>query len=45
MALISIIDGFHPLGDLRLLDRAEQLKPPLKHAIREPIGGFRLKQK
>ena len=45
MALISIIDGFHPLGDLRLLDRAEQLKPPLKHAIREPIGGFRLKER
>ena len=45
MELISIIEGFHPLGDVRLLDRAEQLKPPLKHAIREPIGGFRLKER
>ena len=45
MALISIIEGFHPLGDVRLLNRAEQLKPPLRHAVREPIGGFRLKER
>ena len=36
MALISIIDDFHPLGNAKLLDRAAQLKPTLRHAIRQP---------
>ena len=43
MPLISIIDDFHPLGNARLLDRAAQLTPALRHQIREPIGGFQLK--
>ena len=43
MPLISIIDDFHPLGNARLLDRAAQLTPSLRHEIREPIGGFQLK--
>lgn len=45
MALISIIEDFHPMGNAKLLDRAEQLTPPLRHAICEPIGGFRLKER
>lgn len=45
MALISIIDDFHPLGNARLLDRAKQLRPVLHHEIREPIGGFKLKER
>ncbi len=45
MALISIIEDFHPMGNARLLDRAEQLKPILRHRICEPIGGFQLKER
>ena len=45
MALISIIEGFQPLGDLRLLDRANQLRPPLRHTIREPAAAFRLRER
>ena len=45
MALISIIEDFHPLGNAKLLSRAEALKPMLHHTIREPIGGFRLKDR
>ena len=45
MALISIIKDFHPLGNAKLLDRAAQLRPALRHAIREPIGGFKLKER
>lgn len=45
MALISIIEDFHPLGNARLLDRAAQLKPTLHHAIRNPVGGFKLKER
>ena len=45
MALISIIDDFHPLGNAKLLDRAAQLKPTLRHAIRQPKGGFKLRER
>ena len=45
MALISIIKDFHPLANEKLLSRAEQLKPFLRHTIREPIGGFQLKER
>ena len=45
MALISIIKDFHPLGNEKLLSRAEQLRPVLRHTIREPIGGFQLKER
>ena len=45
MALISIIEDFHPLGNAKLLDRAAQLKPTLHHAIRQPVGGFKLKER
>ena len=45
MALISIIKDFHPLANEKLLSRAEQLKPSLRHSIREPIGGFQLKER
>ncbi|MBR0161215.1 MAG: sugar hydrolase [Oscillospiraceae bacterium] len=45
MALISIIEDFHPMGDVRLLDRAAQLTPALLHTIREPVGGFQLKER
>ena len=45
VALISIIQDFHPLGNARLLDRAAELTPPLRHDIREPIGGFQLKER
>ena len=45
MALISIIDDFHPLGNAKLLDRAKQLRPSLHHHIKEPIGGFKLKER
>ncbi len=45
MALISIIEDFHPLANEKLLSRAEELRPILRHTIREPIGGFRLKER
>ena len=45
MALISIIEDFHPMGNAKLLDRAEELRPSLRHSIREPVGGFRLKER
>lgn len=45
MALISIIEDFHPQANEKLLSRAEQLTPPLRHSIREPIGGFQLKER
>ncbi len=45
MALISIIDDFHPMGNDKLLSRAEQLRPMLRHTVREPIGGFQLKER
>ena len=45
MALISIIPDFYPTGDARLLARAEELKPVLHHAIKEPIGAFKLKER
>ena len=45
MALISIIEDFHPLGNARLLDRAAELRPALRHAICHPIGGFKLKER
>lgn len=45
MALISIIDDFHPLNDAKLLERADQLKPVLHHKICEPVGGFQLKER
>ena len=45
MALISIIKDFHPLGNAKLLSRAEELRPMLRHTIRAPIGGFQLKER
>ena len=36
MALISIIKGFHPLNDERLLARAAALTPALRHELRKP---------
>ena len=45
MALISIIQDFHPLNNQKLLDRAEQLKPALYHTVCEPVGAFRLKER
>ncbi len=45
MALISIIEDFHPQGNAKLLSRAEELRPLLRHSVREPIGGFRLKER
>ena len=45
MALISIIEGFHPLNDAKLLERARQLKPVLHHRVNEPVGGFQLKER
>ena len=45
MALISIIEDFHPQGNAKLLSRAEELRPMLRHSMREPIGGFRLKER
>lgn len=45
MALISIVENFHPMGNAKLLSRAEELRPTLRHAVREPIGGFRLKER
>ena len=40
MALISIIQDFHPLNNAKLLGRAAQLAPVLHHAVREPVGAF-----
>ena len=37
MALISIIEDFHPLRDERLLKRASELQPELCHEDREPV--------
>ena len=45
MALISIIEDFHPLGNAKLLDRAAALRPTLRHAICQPMGGFKLKER
>ena len=44
MALISIIQDFHPLTDSRLLQRAQELLQVLHHDVRYPLGAFRLKQ-
>ncbi len=35
MALISIIEGFHPLNDESLLARAAALAPALRHELRK----------
>ena len=45
MALISIIEGFHPLENSKLIGKAEELRPVLHHDIREPKGGFQLKER
>lgn len=45
MALISIIEDFHPLNNARLLDRAAELVQPLHHDVKEPVGGFKLKER
>lgn len=45
MAQFTIIEGFHPLGDAKLLDRAAELFPLLHHSIVEPTGGFQLKER
>ena len=45
MALISIIEDFHPTNNVKLLDRAAELEPLLYHSIVEPVGGFQLKER
>ena len=45
MALISIIEDFHPLNNAKLLDRAAELAPSLHHEVAEPVGGFQLKER
>lgn len=45
MPLISIIEGFHPMNNAKLLDRARELKPVLHHEVVEPVGGFQLKER
>ena len=45
MPLYSIIEGFHPVNDARLLNRAARLSPCLHHEMAEPIGGFQLKER
>ncbi len=45
MALISIIEDFHPLNDAKLLSRASELAPSFHHKIVEPVGGFQLKER
>ena len=45
MALISIIQDFHPLNNAKLLDTAEKLRPILHHRIVEPVGAFVLKDR
>ena len=45
MALIHIVEGFHPLNNAKLLDTAEKLDPILHHTIVEPVGGFQLKDR
>lgn len=45
MPLISIIRDFHPMNDAKLLTRAEELSPTLHHEIKEPVGGFQLKER
>lgn len=41
----SIIEGFHPVNDAALLNKAEALAPVLHHRIKEPVGGFKLKER
>ncbi len=45
MALISIIKDFHPHNYAKLLDRAADLAPTLRHSIVAPVGGFVLKER
>lgn len=45
MALISIIEDFHPTNDAKLLDVAKSLKPSLHHRVIEPEGAFYLKER
>ena len=45
MALISIIEDFHPLNNAKYLDIAKSLKPSLHHHIFEPVGAFMLKER
>ena len=45
MALISIIKDFHPHNYAKLLDKAAELAPSLRHTIVEPVGGFVLKER
>lgn len=40
MALISIIEGFRPRNDQRLLARAEQLRPELYHETVRAVSGL-----
>jgi len=42
---ISMIEGFHPVSDARLLERAGKLMPPLHHKVIEPVGGFQLRER
>ena len=41
----SQIENFHPIDDSYLLDKAEKLSPILHHQIKEPVGGFQLKER
>lgn len=45
MALISIIKDFRPKIDYYLISKANELTPTLKHKIKEPVGGFKLKER
>ena len=45
MALISIIEDFHPLNNAKFLDVAESLRPSLHHHVFEPVGAFMLKER
>lgn len=45
MALVHIIEDFHPLNNAKLLDTAKELAPTLHHTIVEPVGGFQLKDR
>ena len=45
MALISIIEDFHPINDAKLLDVAKRCKPAIHHRVIEPEGAFYLKER
>lgn len=44
MELISIIEGFQPVNDAKLLARAAELKPALHHETVKPAGYFQMQE-